>query len=113
MKMRAPEGPVAALELDVTTKWLGDSFNFEPVRQLGEGTRRALRVLVRDMRVEVDPQNDGEQRSSVRVYFVLPKGAYATTVLEAAFALDETPHAESAPEAAAPSDENEPGDSAG
>jgi len=113
MKMRAPEGLVAALELDVTTKWLGDSFNFEPVRQLGEGTRRALRVLVRDMRVEVDPQNDGEQRSSVRVYFVLPKGAYATTVLEAAFALDETPHAESAPEAAAPSDENEPGDSAG
>jgi tRNA pseudouridine13 synthase len=117
MKMRAPEGDVAALELDVTTKWLGESpltsGILEPVRQLGEGTRRALRVLVRDLRVEVEdqanPGNSGEQRSSVRVYFVLPKGAYATTVLEAAFALDETPHAESATEPAAPSDENEPG----
>jgi tRNA(Glu) U13 pseudouridine synthase TruD len=101
MKMRAPEGAVAALELEVVTKWLGESpltsGILEPVRQLGEGTRRALRVLVRDMKVEVEPEAKpaipGEQRSSVRVYFVLPKGAYATTVLEAAFALEEPPHA--------------------
>jgi tRNA(Glu) U13 pseudouridine synthase TruD len=41
---------------------------------------------VRELRIEVDRE---EQRSSVRVYFVLPKGAYATTVLSAAFTLEE------------------------
>jgi tRNA pseudouridine13 synthase len=85
IKMRGPEGAPLALEQEVTTAWLGDSFDFAGVRQLGEGARRPFRTIVRDLRVQVD---SGEQGPSVRVCFVLPKGAYATTVLSAAFTID-------------------------
>ncbi len=108
MKMRMPEGAPAELEAEVTARWLGDSFDFTPVRALGDGTRRAFRVLVRELRVEVEPRNEREQPASVRVYFVLPKGAYATTVLEAAFALEETPHAQTEPDHAADREGNDP-----
>jgi tRNA(Glu) U13 pseudouridine synthase TruD len=106
--MRAPEGAPAELETDVIKKWLGDSFDFAAVRALGDGTRRALRVLVSELHVAVEPGNTGEQRSSVRVNFVLPKGAYATTVLEAAFAVEETPHAQTASDDAVEPDGNDP-----
>jgi tRNA pseudouridine13 synthase len=86
VKMRAPTGAPLALETDVTSAWLGHSYDFASVRSFAEGTRRALRVLVRELTMHVDR---GEQRSSVRVHFVLPKGAYATTVLSAAFTLEE------------------------
>lgn len=108
IKMRAPEGAPAELETDVIKKWLGDSFDFAAVRALGDGTRRALRVLVSELHVAVEPGNTGEQRSSVRVNFVLPKGAYATTVLEAAFAVEETPHAQTASDDAVEPDGNDP-----
>ncbi|MGO8996457.1 MAG: tRNA pseudouridine(13) synthase TruD [Polyangiaceae bacterium] len=85
IKMRAPEGAPLALEKEVTTAWLGESFDLARVRSLGEGARRPLRTLVRELRVEVDRR---EQRPSVRVYFVLPKGAYATTVLATAVDID-------------------------
>jgi tRNA pseudouridine13 synthase len=88
LKMRAPEGAPLALEQEVTRAWLGEDFDFAAVRALGEGARRPLRVVVRDLRVEVVSR---EQPVGVRVYFVLPKGAYATTVLSAAFAIEE-PH---------------------
>jgi tRNA(Glu) U13 pseudouridine synthase TruD len=45
-------------------------------------------LWVEDLRVEriIDPNVPaaGEQDASIRVYFVLPKGAYATTVLSSA-----------------------------
>ena len=85
LKMRSPAGAPLALEAEVTAAWLGESFDLARVRQLGEGARRPLRTLVRDLRVEVDA---GEQRPSVRVYFVLPKGAYATTLLATAMDID-------------------------
>jgi tRNA(Glu) U13 pseudouridine synthase TruD len=85
VKMKAPTLAPLALETEVTTDWLGASFDLARVRQLGEGARRPLRTLVRDLRVEVDRR---EQRPSVRVYFVLPKGAYATTVLATAVDID-------------------------
>jgi tRNA pseudouridine13 synthase len=89
VKMRAPTGAPLALETDVTSAWLGHSYDFASVRSFAEGTRRALRVLVRELRIDVEPDETREQRSSVRVHFVLPKGAYATTVLSAAFTLEE------------------------
>jgi tRNA pseudouridine13 synthase len=92
-KMREPAGAPLALESETIRSWLGESFDFARTKVLGEGTRRPLRVLVRDLHVSV---LSGEQRSSVRVYFVLPKGAYATTILAAAFASSDgdEPHAD-------------------
>jgi tRNA pseudouridine13 synthase len=94
VKMRAPTGAPLALETAVTTEWLGEGFDLARVRQLGEGTRRPLRTIVRDLRIEIiapASANEGtgrEQRPSVRVYFVLPKGTYATTVLTTAMDID-------------------------
>jgi tRNA pseudouridine13 synthase len=94
VKMRAPTGAPLALETEVTKAWLGEGFDLASVRHLGEGTRRPLRTLVQEMRIEVVPAAPAavsgarEQRPSVRVYFVLPKGAYATTVLGSAIDID-------------------------
>ena len=82
IKMRSPEGAALALEQEVTAHFLGASFDFSRVRQLGEGARRPFRTLVRELRAEPF------EASGVRVCFVLPKGAYATTVLSHAFILD-------------------------
>jgi tRNA pseudouridine13 synthase len=90
IKMRAPTGAPLALETEVATAWLGEAFDLARVRSLGEGARRPLRTLVRELRVEVDRGRAAagadrrEQRPSVTVYFVLPRGAYATTVLATA-----------------------------
>jgi tRNA pseudouridine13 synthase len=107
VKMRAPTGAPLELESEVTTLWLGEAFDLSRVRALGEGTRRSLRTPVSGMRVAVHacdpgetslmetagqrteiPRDSREQRPGVRVEFVLPKGAYATTVLSAALTLD-------------------------
>jgi tRNA(Glu) U13 pseudouridine synthase TruD len=45
-------------------------------------------VWVQDLRWAVDGDDPGHGGACVRVYFVLPKGAYATTVLGTVFALD-------------------------
>lgn len=97
-KMRSPEGAPLALEAAVTNAWLGEAFDLARVRHLGEGTRRPFRSLVRDLRIEVgavahvaagvNRPEEREQGPSVRVYFVLPKGAYATTVLANAIEFD-------------------------
>jgi tRNA(Glu) U13 pseudouridine synthase TruD len=111
IKMRAPTDAPLALETEVTNAWLGEGFDLASVRHLGEGTRRPLRTLVSEMRIERvrdERAEAGEQAPSVRVYFVLPKGAYATTVLEAAFALEETPHAQTEPDHAADREGNDP-----
>jgi tRNA pseudouridine13 synthase len=114
IKMRAPTGAPLALETEVTSAWLGESFDLASVRQLGEGARRPLRTLVRELRAEVvAPRADrGEQRPSVRVCFVLPRGAYATTVLATAVDTDTCASDEvNAPDASAtqtPSDAAEP-----
>jgi tRNA pseudouridine13 synthase len=101
VKMRTPEGEPAELERTVVDGILGDGFDLAVTRALGEGTRRALRLWVENLRIEVSdepesPAPEGEkgapgreQDSSIRVYFVLPKGAYATTVLGGAFRLEE------------------------
>ncbi|MFT3769799.1 MAG: tRNA pseudouridine(13) synthase TruD [Minicystis sp.] len=77
-KMRWPEGEPAAIERAVLAE-AGPEIRFEAWKHLGEGTRRALRLLVAEMDARVEPEGAG--KVSVIVRFVLPKGGYATTVL--------------------------------
>jgi tRNA pseudouridine13 synthase len=92
-RMRWPEGRPAELERRTAAQILGGDFDFARTRSLGEGSRRALRLWVEDLRWETVKVDAGEvsrkPSACVRVYFVLPKGSYATTVLAAAVALQE------------------------
>jgi tRNA pseudouridine13 synthase len=94
VRMRGAEGAPGQLERQLAAEILGADVDLSRTRGLGEGTRRALRVWVQDLRWELweDPnENSGNMAACVRVHFVLPKGAYATTVLGSALAIDE-PH---------------------
>jgi tRNA pseudouridine13 synthase len=84
-KMRRAEGKPGALEDSVSMNILGKEFDFARVRALGEGTRRSLRLWVEGMKVEA---KSTEQGAGLGVYFVLPKGSYATTVLAGALVLE-------------------------
>ncbi len=77
VKMRKAEGAVGALEEEVIASVVGPKIDLSKTSRLGEGTRRPLRLWVEALERE-------EQGDSVRVAFVLPKGAYATTVISAA-----------------------------
>jgi tRNA pseudouridine13 synthase len=126
-RMRWPEGEVLDREKRASASVLGDGFDMERTRRLGEGTRRALRVWVQELRWELtepqpqvasevvsgdrdgsphaapaghpDPrlpvegspidEDTGHRGVSMWVYFMLTKGAYATTVLEAAVVPEE------------------------
>ncbi len=90
-RMRWPEGAAGQLERWICAKMLGDDFDFGTVRRLGEGTRRVLRVWVDDLRYAIEDDPGGHGAPCVRVYFVLPKGAYATTVLRAAVDVEGEP----------------------
>lgn len=89
-RMRWPEGHVKELEERLVGPYI-EGIDLERARTLGEGTRRALRLRVMDTRVEqivdsasinpADENDNREHRGALRVLFVLPKGAYATTVL--------------------------------
>jgi tRNA pseudouridine13 synthase len=102
-RMRWPEGAPADLERRMSAQVLGDEFDLTRTRSLGEGSRRALRLWVEDLRwesVKVDPgESSGKSGACMRVYFVLPKGAYATTVLAAVASIEEVRSAEGAPTA--------------
>lgn len=92
-RMRWPEGEVLALERRITASVLGEGFDLERTRRLGEGTRRSLRVWAQELRSDLiqAPISDeaGHRGSGMWVHFVLTKGAYATTVLEAAVTPEE------------------------
>ena len=89
-RMRQPEGEARALEERIAAPWL-EGVDLRRARALGEGTRRALRLRVTDPTfAEVmnsaaggpSPQPDGSyEEHACKLRFVLPKGAYATTVL--------------------------------
>jgi tRNA pseudouridine13 synthase len=98
-RMRWPEGQPGDLERRIAAQTLGEGFDLARTRRLGEGSRRALRMWVEDMRWEIGDDDPGHRAASIRVYFVLPKGCYATTVLGAAVHLDDTgePNAASSP----------------
>lgn len=83
-RMRSPEGDALALEARIAAPLL-EGIDLRRARSLGEGTRRALRLRVDGLSVaqvmEEEGEVRGEQPCACRVRFVLPKGAYATTVL--------------------------------
>ena len=95
-RMRSAEGEVKELEERLAAPFL-EGVDLERARSLGEGTRRALRLRVTGCSVAQvmnskgvtgEPETDErEHLGSLRVQFVLPKGAYATTVLANAFDL--------------------------
>jgi len=107
VKMRTPTGKPAELERAVFEQRLGPGFDLAATRPFGEGTRRSLRVCIESMAVErvaappaVAPTVErlmnhlddkrGEQGRALLVTFVLPKGAYATSVLGMALAFEPT-----------------------
>ncbi len=111
VKMREPGGAVLALELRILRETVGEGFDLARTKPLGEGTRRALVLRVSELEARVVPggrgpedggsgkegEGDGgatggaaggaaegsaqEQPTDLWVEFMLPKGAYATTVL--------------------------------
>lgn len=108
VKMRSPEGEVKALE-DRLAAPLLEGVDLARAKQLGEGTRRALRLFVAELTVDEAPPTsvgqviestsvepamatpeETEQGAALQVRFVLPKGAYATTVLANAFDLEDS-----------------------
>ncbi len=95
-RMRWPDGAPGELERRIAAAQLGEGFDLASTRRLGEGSRRALRMWVQDMRWEIVDDDPGHRAACVRVYFVLPKGGYATTVLGAALTVDETDEPEAA-----------------
>lgn len=110
-RMRQPEGDVRALEERISAPFI-EGVDLRRARTLGEGTRRALRLVVEGLRVDAlsiaevmdsATKARGEQPYACRVSFVLPKGAYATTVLDNVFEIFEEPQSnpmkDSAPEA--------------
>jgi tRNA pseudouridine13 synthase len=88
-RMRWPEGAPGELERRIVSATLGDGFDLARTRRLGEGSRRSLQLWVEGLRYDLVDENGGHRVACVRVYFVLPKGAYATTVLGSAFRLEE------------------------
>jgi tRNA pseudouridine13 synthase len=93
-RMRWPDGAIKELEERIAAPFL-EGVDLKRARSLGEGTRRALRLRVTACSVAevlnstgvpgVPESDNREQARSLRVQFVLPKGAYATTVLANAF----------------------------
>ena len=80
VEMDKAEGEPGLLEAEVAAKTLGIGFDWAKTKALGEGARRPLVLSVRDLTVDCR-----EEDASCKVYFVLPKGAYATTVLANVF----------------------------
>lgn len=78
-RMRAAEGEALALEALALQESGIDPALFATWSRLGEGTRRPLALFPEELTVR-DPQ-EGEDPCSMVLNFVLPKGAYATSVL--------------------------------
>ena len=76
-KMRWPEGAPLALEREILASVPDAEALFAKWSTLGEGARRPLRVVPEELSVAVV----SDQPGTLRVRFVLPKGAYATSVL--------------------------------
>jgi tRNA pseudouridine13 synthase len=88
-KLRRGEHGVGDLERKICDEVFGEGFDFARVSQLGEGTRRAL-VLRPEALTWTWVQRPSDSPGVLSVSFVLPKGAYATSVLGAVFDLIET-----------------------
>lgn len=95
-KMRQPEADAFDLEQRILAPFI-EGIDLHRARTLGEGTRRPLRLRVSELlhTPSTTQLNDPEWghrfvgQSNITVRFVLPKGAYATTVLGSVFDLIE------------------------
>jgi tRNA pseudouridine13 synthase len=109
--MRWPEGASAALEQRLVDQIIGPGVDLAPARALGDGSRRALRAWAQDLRWERCAPEEGDASGAptacMRVGFVLPKGAYATTVLASAFGIQQAPSFGVSREEPPPSEEEE------
>lgn len=76
-RMRWPTGRPEQIEREVLAERLGDEKVLERFGKLGEGTRRALRVVPGELAVETL----ADDASALVVTFTLPKGSYATVLL--------------------------------
>lgn len=117
-RMRQPEADALAIEQRIVAPLI-EGIDLRRARSLGEGTRRALRLRVAELShrshassfdeacIPPSANPDGkqakqakqtgqprEQAAAIEVRFVLPKGAYATTVLSSAFALSDAARGE-------------------
>ena len=79
-KMPKPRGKPLELEERIQAGILGDGFPFAKAADYGEGARRTLRFFATEMQSQWEGENSGNP-PHLRLRFVLPKGAYATTVL--------------------------------
>jgi len=97
-KTMQPSGEPAEIEAAALVRHLGPEYERRYAPELGEGTRRPLRLRVAGLAARLDASSESghnhnqvatvtreEDRSCV-VEFVLPRGAFATTVLEQAIA---------------------------
>lgn len=86
-KMREPEGDPGRIERDVLAASGIDHGVLAAHARIAEGTRRSLVLYPENLHAAVHPNATEMQESAgataVRVRFVLPKGAYATTVVGA------------------------------
>lgn len=92
-KMREPDADAFDLEQRILAPFI-EGIDLHRARSLGEGTRRALRMRVSELlytptTTEVTDGNRFAGQAAIEVRFVLPKGAYATTVLGSVFDLTE------------------------
>ncbi|MCS6899262.1 MAG: tRNA pseudouridine(13) synthase TruD [Myxococcales bacterium] len=79
-----PTDEARALEEDVLRNALSDLHLLAQWKSLGEGGRRALRIFPLELQTHLLDDATGLQ-----VQFVLPRGAYATTVVEAVCAIED------------------------
>ncbi|MCW5833996.1 MAG: tRNA pseudouridine(13) synthase TruD [Labilithrix sp.] len=98
-RMRQPEADALDLEQRISLPLI-EGIDLRRARSLGEGTRRPLRLRVADLSHSFLDSSLHEADSSalagaphagcaMTVRFVLPKGAYATTVLSNAFSISD------------------------
>ena len=89
-KMRKPEADALAMEERIAAPFI-EGIDLHRARSLGEGTRRALRLRVQELLHdassidEASVSDDPSTPCAMTLRFVLPKGAYATTVLDNVF----------------------------
>lgn len=79
-----PEAEALAVEADALANNQGDIDLLTRWKTLGEGGRRALRLLPVELQVQLL-----EDATQLQVQFTLPSGAYATTVLDAVCELED------------------------
>jgi tRNA pseudouridine13 synthase len=93
-RMRQPEGEALELEQRIIAPLI-EGIDLRRARSLGEGTRRGLRLHVAELSHRLSSSSSEEStlseqsadKGAIEVRFVLPKGAYATTVLSSAFSV--------------------------